>query len=91
MSSRFSELVTARNSNSATQKRKQPKVNKPEPPRGVGRPRAKRSNADYRQVTAYMRRQTYADARKLLFDDGREFSELIEELVTSWVRSKKQA
>ena len=52
-----------------------------------GRPRAKRSNPEYQQVTAYMRRKTYAAARKLLIDAQLEFSELVEQLVREWVHS----
>ena len=53
--------------------------------RRVGRPRAKRSDPAYQQVTAYIRKDTYTAARKLLLDDGREFSELVEELLGGWV------
>lgn len=52
----------------------------------VGRPRAKRSDPEYQQVTAYIRRDTYIGARKRLFDEDREFSELVEELVAAWLK-----
>lgn len=50
----------------------------------VGRPKGKRSNPDYEQVTAYIRRETHSAIKNALLQDGkkREFSELIEDLLT---------
>ena len=53
--------------------------------RKVGRPRGKKSNPDYTQVTVYLRKRTHLAAKKNLLDDGREFSELVEDLVAQWV------
>lgn len=55
-----------------------------------GRPRGKRSNPDFEQVTAYIRSRTHRDVKIALLreGDGREFSELIEELLTTWVKSR---
>lgn len=52
-----------------------------------GRPAGKRSDPDFDQVTAYIRRQTYRDVRIALLSDGRgqEFSELVEELLAGWL------
>lgn len=58
------------------------------PERKVGRPRAKRSNPEFQQVTAYIRRESYISARHKLLDEGRDFSELIEELVSAWIGRK---
>jgi len=53
----------------------------------LGRPKGKRSNPDYEQVTAYIRSQTYRDVKIALLQRGgdREFSELVEELLTDWL------
>ena len=59
------------------------------PPRKVGRPPGKKSNPDYTQVTVYLRKQTHLAAKKLLLDEGREFSELVEDLVTHWIQKSE--
>jgi hypothetical protein len=59
--------------------------------RPVGRPRSKRSDPEYRQVTAYIRASTYIAAKKRLLDEQKEFSQLVEELVTVWLAGKPRA
>jgi hypothetical protein len=91
--SKFSGLVPAsrRGNVSATQKVKVPDTQKSKEAAEaarIGRPPGKRSDAEYRQVTAYIRRETYADARKLLFDEAREFSDLVQDRVAEWVRTR---
>jgi hypothetical protein len=55
-------------------------------PKRLGRPPAKRSDPAYTQVSGYVRRATLtATKRKLLDEDGREFSELLEELLSRWI------
>jgi len=53
-----------------------------------GRPNGKRSNAEFQQVTAYVRRDTYRRVSIKLLDreNKGEFSELIEELLNKWVK-----
>jgi hypothetical protein len=69
---------------SATQNSGTPETRKP------GRPRAKRSDPEYTQVTAYIRRDTYmAVKRKLLDLDDAEFSDTLEELLSEWLRASK--
>jgi hypothetical protein len=60
-----------------------------EPVRKVGRPPGKKSNPAYRQVTVYVRDDVHRDARKLLLDERRQFSDLVNELVDEWVRKKR--
>jgi hypothetical protein len=58
-------------------------------PKKVGRPRTgKRSNPDYQQVSAWIRRDTYQRVTHRLFnrEDRREFSDLVEELLAGWLR-----
>ncbi len=55
----------------------------------IGRPRrkeAKHRHPDYRQVTAYVRRETYAEVRARLFNHEREFSDLVQELLVQWLK-----
>lgn len=60
----------------------------PEPKRG--RPKGKRSDPDYEQVTAYIRKDTHASIKIALLQEGqkREFSELVQELLEQWVKSR---
>jgi hypothetical protein len=56
----------------------------------IGRPKGKRSNPEYTQVTAYIRQDTYKDIRVLLLQkgDGQEFSELVEELLSEYLKTQ---
>ena len=56
-------------------------------PRKVGRPPGKKSDPDYSQVTVYLRKGNHLAAKKRLLDDGKEFSELVDELVTAWLEN----
>lgn len=60
-------------------------------PRRRGRPAGKRSDPEYDQVTAYIRRQTYRDVRIALLTRGheQEFSELVEELLAGWLATNR--
>jgi hypothetical protein len=52
-----------------------------------GRPggKGKRGNADYAQVTAYIPKTLHNETKMNLIRQGnREFSELVEELLTGW-------
>jgi hypothetical protein len=53
-----------------------------------GRPKGKRSNENFRQVTAYVGTETYKRTRmKLLTNDNKqEFSELVDELLNKWLK-----
>lgn len=53
-----------------------------------GRPRGKRSDTEFQQVTAYIRRNTYRKVSIKLLDRQTkgEFSELIEELLKKWLQ-----
>lgn len=90
--SKFQGLLQARKQKhstiSTTQKSSNPTLQNVQP--RVGRPRAKRSDPEYQQVTAYIRRDTYTAARKLLLDEGREFSELVEDLVRQWTKTNSK-
>lgn len=55
-----------------------------------GRPRGKRSNDDFQQVTAYVRRVTYRKVSINLLDQENkgEFSELVEDLLQKWLKDQ---
>lgn len=56
-----------------------------------GRPKGKRSDPDFAQTTAYIRVETYKDVRIALLQEGegREYSELVEVLLSDWLKKRK--
>ena len=56
-----------------------------------GRPKGKRSNPDFEQVTAYVRSKTYRQTKIALLqqEELEDFSELVEELLTEWLSTQK--
>jgi hypothetical protein len=58
----------------------------------TGRSRAasvgKRSDNDYRQVSAYIRKETHQRVKMALLHEEREFSELVEELLSDWIKAR---
>lgn len=50
-----------------------------------GRPPGKKSDPDFTQVTVYLRKDSYATARKILFDEHKQFSDLVGELLNRWI------
>jgi hypothetical protein len=60
------------------------------PVRGKGRPPGKRSNPDYQPTTVLLRTRTKKTASRLLEDasTGQDLSELIEQLLTEWIRQQ---
>lgn len=55
-----------------------------------GRPKGKRSDPEYEQVTAYIRKATHTSVKIALLQEnqGREFSELVEELLSQWLKER---
>jgi len=45
----------------------------------------KRSNTDYRQVSAYIRKDTHRRVKMALVEEDRQFSELVAELLEGWL------
>jgi hypothetical protein len=66
-------------------------VLEPAPMKKIGRPRGKRSNPAYEQVTAYIRKDTHTQVKIMLLQEGegREFSELLEELLSEFLSTQK--
>jgi hypothetical protein len=48
----------------------------------------KRSDNDYRQVSAYIRKDTHHQVKIALLQEEREFSELVEELLSGWLKAR---
>ena len=48
----------------------------------------KRSNDDYRQISAYIRKDTHQQVKITLLREDRQFSELVEELLSEWLQTR---
>lgn len=48
----------------------------------------KRRNPNYRQISVYVRKDLYKSVRRELFEDERDFSDLLEEWIVSWAAKK---
>lgn len=61
------------------------------PPQKRGRPRGKRSNPDYEQVTAYIKKKTYKETKIALLEqeEVENFSDLVEKLLSEWLSTQK--
>lgn len=55
-----------------------------------GRPKGKRSDPAFEQVTAYIRKDTYLQTKMALLQEGstRDFSQLVEELLYAYLRTQ---
>jgi hypothetical protein len=53
----------------------------------TGRPPGKKSDPAFSQVTVYLRKVNHQEARRRLFSESREFSELIDELLANWLET----
>lgn len=75
----------------AVKKSNPPIVESKSQPIKKGRPKGKRSNPDFEQVTAYVRSKTYRQTKIALLqqDELSDFSELVEELLTEWLSTQK--
>lgn len=62
------------------------------PAKRRGRPATgKRNDPEFDQTTAYVRKDTYRAVRIALIEEGeeRDYSELVEELLSKWLKSRK--
>lgn len=80
--SKFRELFEARSNQSAAPEK-----------RGRGRPAGdaggKRNNKDeFVQASAYLRIETHRQVKSALALEDKEFSELVEELLSGWLKSR---
>ena len=94
---RFSGLVGKHDDlGSETPPKAEPNLSLPEAPtlsvaKPKPRPTGKKSDPDYTQVTVYLRKDRYADARKILFDERKQFSDLVGELLDRWIEDVQKS
>jgi uncharacterized protein YgbK (DUF1537 family) len=77
---KFDELVRARSKDKAPLQ--------PDPAQPAAHIAGKRSDSAYKQVSAYIRKDTHFQVKLALLQEGREFSDLVEELLGEWVASR---
>lgn len=84
MSSKFDAVVKGRRGERSDQKTLESL------PSRVGRPRGKRSNPEYEQITLYIRKATHQGIKRALLDTGgeKDFSELAEQLFSHWLETR---
>ncbi|MBD2616244.1 hypothetical protein H6G94_34225 [Nostoc punctiforme FACHB-252] len=87
------ELKTQQPEVRQSQKLKPEKVTEPQGEPKRGRPKGKRSDSNYEQVTAYIRKDTHTAVKIELLKESQngqkqEFSELIQELLDEWLKSR---
>ncbi len=56
------------------------------PRKKVGRPRAKHSDPDYQQMSVYIHKDVRGKVKARLFEQGGEFSALVESLLRDWLK-----
>ena len=93
MSRKFDFLKTAKSSPakiSRTQQSESSDIQVAELSRSRGRPAGKRTDPEYNQVTAYIRKSTHYEVKLRLLQEGqgREFSELVENLLGAWLQGQ---
>ena len=86
---KFDGLFESRQGERASASAAQPEAQEPRrAAKASGSGGGKRSDADYRQVSAYVRRDTYQKVKIALLEEDREFSDLVEELLEGWLESR---
>jgi hypothetical protein len=48
----------------------------------------KRNNTEYQQISAYLKKDTYIALKKAVFDTSEDMSEVLESLVSKWLKNK---
>jgi hypothetical protein len=56
------------------------------PKKTVGRPRAKHSDPDYKQMSVYIHKDVRAKVKARLLEQDGEFSGLVESLLRDWLK-----
>lgn len=51
-----------------------------------GRPRAKHSDPNYKQMSVYIHKEVRSKVKARLFEEEGEFSELVETLLREWLK-----
>jgi hypothetical protein len=91
--SKFTAILEQKREGAEAEKEAQQPASSPTAGRkGPGRPAGKRTNPDYGQVTAYIPKSLHEDVKiALIKEGGKEFSTLIEELLSEWIQGKTAA
>jgi hypothetical protein len=95
--SKFDQILDAAKGRDKGSAKKSSKLSQKSPlktdePKRRGRPATgKRNDPEYDQTTAYVRKDTYKAVRIALIEDGeeRDYSELVEELLSKWLKARK--
>jgi hypothetical protein len=63
-----------------------------EPIRGKGRPPGKRSNPEWKLYSHFLKKQTHREATNILRneDNGRDLSDVLQQLLDEWLTQQKQ-
>jgi len=64
-----------------------------EPIRGKGRPPGKRSNPEWKLYSHFLKKQTHREATNILRneDNGRDLSDVLQQLLDEWLTQQKQS
>ena len=60
-----------------------------QPQKRVGRPRAKHSDPDYKQMSVYIHQDVRNKVKARLFEQDGEFSTLVESLLRDWLKKSQ--
>ena len=82
--SRFDDLMEAKRSGRDEGAPESPRRSRPPRSQGAG----KRGDPHYRQVSAYVRKDTHQKVKMALLEEDREFSELVENLLRDWLAKR---
>lgn len=61
------------------------------PKKKPGRPRAKHSNPNYKQMSVYIHKEVRSNVKARLFHEEGEFSELVETLLREWLKKPRSS
>jgi hypothetical protein len=86
--SKFDKLLSTAKGRDKTSAKKSSQSSEA-PAKRRGRPTGKRSDPDFEQTTAYIRKDTHHNVKiaLLMEGEGREYSELVEELLSKWLKT----
>ena len=82
--SRFDDLMKAKRSGGDERASDSPGRDRPPRSQVAG----KRGDPDYRQVSAYVRKDTHQKVKRALLEEDREFSVLVEDLLRDWLAKR---
>jgi hypothetical protein len=89
--SKFDKLLSTTKGRDKTSSKKSSTTAASSSSKRRGRPTGKRSDPDFEQTTAYIRKDTHRNVKIALLEEGegREYSELVEELLSKWLKARK--